>query len=119
MAEDQRPLAVLALPNYRRFIGGQAISLGGSWTETVAQAVLVLSLTHSGLVLGLATAARYAPVLALTPFAGVLADRDDKRRLLLVHSVLPCSHVGGLWCPRSERSDRAVDGVRYRARSSR
>ena len=83
-ADDQRPLAVLAVPNYRRFISGQAISLIGSWTETVAQAVLVLSLSHSGLVLGLATAARYAPVLALTPLAGVLADRDDKRRLLLV-----------------------------------
>jgi MFS family permease len=82
-ADAQRPLAVLAVPNYRRFISGQGISLVGSWTETVAQAVLVLSLTHSGLVLGLATAARYAPVLALTPFAGVLADRDDKRQLLL------------------------------------
>jgi MFS family permease len=77
-------LAALSVPNFRRFLIGQTISLIGSWTETVAQAVLVLSLTHSGLVLGLATAARYAPVLALTPLAGVLADRDDKRRLLLV-----------------------------------
>lgn len=84
MSERSPGLAALAVPNYRRFIGGQTISLIGSWTETVAQAVLVLKLTHSGLVLGLATAARYAPVLALTPIAGVLADRDDKRRLLLV-----------------------------------
>ena len=84
VGDDHPSLAALAVPNYRRFISGQAISLIGSWTETVAQAVLVLSLTHSGLVLGLATAARYAPVLLLTPLAGVLADRDDKRRLLLV-----------------------------------
>ena len=76
--------SALSVPNYRRFVGGQTISLIGSWTETVAQAILVLRLTHSGLVLGLATAARYAPVLVLTPLAGVLADRDDKRRLLLV-----------------------------------
>lgn len=57
-------LAALAVPNFRRLIGGQAISLIGSWTETVALAVLVLSLTDSGLLLGLATAARYAPASA-------------------------------------------------------
>jgi MFS family permease len=46
--------------------------------------VLVLRLTHSGVWLGLATAARYAPVLVLTPYAGVLVDRYDKRRTLLL-----------------------------------
>ncbi len=78
-----RPLAAFAVPNYRRFTIGQTISLVGSWTETVAQAVLVLQLTHSGVWLGLATAARYAPVLLLTPYAGVIVDRYDKRRILL------------------------------------
>jgi MFS family permease len=78
-----RPLAAFAVPNYRRFTIGQTISLVGSWTETVAQAVLVLQLTHSGIWLGLATAARYAPVLLLTPYAGVIVDRYDKRRILL------------------------------------
>jgi MFS family permease len=82
-------LAALAVPNYRRFTAGQTISLVGSWTETVAQAVLVLTLTRSGVWLGLATAARYAPVLLLTPYAGVLVDRYDKRRtLLLTQSAL-------------------------------
>ncbi len=79
-----RPLAAFAVPNYRRFTTGQTISLVGSWTETVAQAVLVLQLTHSGVWLGLATAARYAPVLLLTPYAGVIVDRGDKRRILLL-----------------------------------
>jgi MFS family permease len=79
-----RPLAAFAVPNYRRFTIGQTISLVGSWTETVAQAVLVLQLTHSGIWLGLATAARYAPVLLLTPYAGVIVDRYDKRRILLL-----------------------------------
>jgi MFS family permease len=83
-AQPARLLAALAVPNYRRFTIGQTISLVGSWTETVAQAVLVLRLTHSGIWLGLATAARYAPVLVLTPYAGVLVDRYDKRRTLLV-----------------------------------
>ena len=79
-----RPLAAFAVPNFRRFVAGQTISLVGSWTETVAQAILVLALTHSGVWLGLATAARYAPVLLLTPYAGVIVDRQTKRRLLLL-----------------------------------
>src|SRR6202008_95556 len=69
---------------YRRFTIGQTISLVGSGTETVAQAILVLQLTHSGVWLGLATATRYAPVLLLTPYAGVIVDRGAKRRLLLI-----------------------------------
>jgi MFS family permease len=79
-----RPLAAFAVPNYRRFVIGQSISLVGSWTETVAQALLVLQLTGSGLWLGLATAARYVPVLLLTPYAGLIVDRADKRRVLLI-----------------------------------
>jgi MFS family permease len=78
-----RPLAAFSVPNYRRFVIGQLVSLVGSWTETVAQALLVLQLTGSGLWLGLATAARYLPVLLLTPYAGLLVDRADKRRILL------------------------------------
>jgi hypothetical protein len=79
-----RPLAAFAVPNFRRFVAGQTISLVGSWTETVAQAVLVLQLTQSGVWLGLATAARYTPVLLLTPCAGVIVDRQAKRWLLLL-----------------------------------
>lgn len=93
-----RPLAAFAVPNYRRFTVGQTISLVGSWTETVAQAVLVLQLTHSGVWLGLATAARYAPVLVLTPYAGVIVDRHHKRRILLLtqSSLAGASLVLGL-----------------------
>lgn len=79
-----RPLAAFAVPNYRRFVIGQSVSLVGSWTETVAQALLVLQLTKSGVWLGLATAARYLPVLLLTPYAGLIVDRHDKRTVLLV-----------------------------------
>jgi MFS family permease len=76
--------AALAVPNFRRYVSGQALSLIGTWVETVAQALLVLRLTHSGIALGLVTAARYAPILLLSPYAGLLVDRHDKRRLLLV-----------------------------------
>jgi MFS family permease len=82
-----RPLAAFSVPNYRRFVIGQSISLVGSWTETVAQALLVLQLTRSGVWLGLATAARYLPVLLLTPYAGLIVDRHDKRTVLLFTQV--------------------------------
>ena len=76
--------AALAVPNFRRYVSGQSLSLIGTWVETVAQALLVLKLTHSGTVLGLTTAARYAPILLLSPYAGLLVDRYAKRHVLLV-----------------------------------
>src|SRR6202167_4153716 len=76
--------AALAVPNFRRYISGQAVSLVGTWVETVAQALLVLRLTHSGAILGLTTAARFTPVLLLSPYAGLLVDRFPKRRVLLI-----------------------------------
>src|SRR3984885_4308868 len=81
------PLAAFSLPNYRRFVIGQSVSLVGTWTETVAQALLVLQLTGSGVWLGLATAARDLPVLLLTPYAGLVVDRHDKRTVLLITQV--------------------------------
>jgi MFS family permease len=75
--------AALEVPNFRRYVSGQSLSLIGTWVETVAQALLVLRLTHSGVVLGLTTAARYAPILLLSPYAGLLVDRFAKRRVLL------------------------------------
>ncbi len=53
--------AALSVRNFRRYISGQALSLIGTWVETVAQALLV-RLTHSGVILGLVTAARFAYV---------------------------------------------------------
>jgi MFS family permease len=76
--------AALAVPNFRLYVSGQSLSLIGTWVETVAQALLVLRLTHSGTVLGLTTAARYAPILLLSPYAGLLVDRYAKRHVLLV-----------------------------------
>jgi MFS family permease len=76
--------AALAVPNFRRYVSGQALSLIGTWVETVAQALLVLQLTHSGVLLGLATAARFAPILLLSPYAGLAVDRFRKLRVLLI-----------------------------------
>jgi MFS family permease len=76
--------AALSVPNFRRYVTGQSLSLIGTWVETVAQALLVLQLTHSGTILGLTTAARYGPILLLSPYAGLLVDRRAKRRILLI-----------------------------------
>jgi MFS family permease len=75
--------AALSVPNFRRYVAGQSLSLIGTWVETVAQALLVLDLTHSGTILGLTTAARYGPILLLSPYAGLLVDRYAKRHILL------------------------------------
>src|SRR4051812_40189175 len=69
--------------NYRLYFSGQLISVPGTWLQTVAQAWLVLSLTSSGSALGITVALQALPVLLLGPYAGAVADRSDKRRLLL------------------------------------
>ncbi len=76
--------AALSVPNYRRYISGQSISLIGTWMQMTAQAWLVLSLTHSSTALGAVVALQTLPVLALAPYGGVIADRIDKRRLMVI-----------------------------------
>jgi MFS family permease len=76
--------AALEVPNYRRYYGGQAISLIGTWMQMTAQAWLVLSLTHSSTALGAIIALQTLPVLLLAPYGGVLADRMNKRRVMIV-----------------------------------
>src|SRR5579885_2211483 len=70
--------------NFRLFFGGQLISQIGNWLTLVAQALLVLKLTDNGVALGALAAAQFGPVLILGPWAGLVADRSDKRRLLLI-----------------------------------
>jgi len=100
--------ASLAIPNYRRYAGGQAISVIGTWMQSVAQSWLVLELTGSGTALGLTVALQTLPVLLLGPYAGVIADRADKRKLMmslqammgvlaLVLGVLTLTHAVTLW----------------------
>ena len=74
--------------NFRLFFLGQGLSQVGNWLTLVAQTLLVLQLTGSGLALGLLTAAQFAPILLLGPWAGLVADRSDKRRLLLIVQAL-------------------------------
>lgn len=74
--------------NYRRFWIGQAIAMIGMWVQRISQAWLVLRLTDSPFALGVAIACQTVPVLVLSLFGGVLADRLPKQRLLLVTRVI-------------------------------
>jgi MFS family permease len=80
----KRTFAALSVPNYRRYFIGQATSLIGTWMQMAAQSWLVLSLTGSATALGVIVALQTLPVLLLAPYGGVIADRVDKRRLMVV-----------------------------------
>jgi MFS family permease len=74
----------LRVRNYRLFASGQVISLSGTWAQRVAQDWLVLELSHnSGVALGITTGLQFLPMLLFGLYGGVLADRYDKRRLLI------------------------------------
>ncbi len=89
-AESTRPGALarrtfraLRLYNYRLFFISQVVSMSGTWMQSVAQGWLVLQLTGSGVDLGITVGLQFGPVLVLGAWAGALADRVDKRRLLM------------------------------------
>lgn len=107
-ALSRRTFSALSIPNFRRFFIGQTISLIGTWMQSVAQSWLVFTLTHSATDLGLVVALQTLPVLLLGPYGGVIADRVDKRRLMivlqsfmgvqaLVLGVLALTHVVAFW----------------------
>ena len=80
----RRTFSSLANENYRKFFLGQTTSLVGTWMQTTAQSWLVLTLTHSATDIGWVVALQTLPVLVLGPYGGVIADRIDKRRLMVV-----------------------------------
>jgi MFS family permease len=82
-AATRRTFRSLRVRNYRLFFFGQLVSVSGTWMQQVAQDWLVLKLTNQALPVGVATALQFAPVLALGAWGGLVADRLDKRRLLL------------------------------------
>jgi MFS family permease len=74
----------LRVRNFRLFFMGQGISQIGNWLTLIAQTLLVLQLTDSGIALGALAAAQFGPVLLFGAFAGLVADRSDKRKLLIL-----------------------------------
>lgn len=93
MVEKQKPplrhlLRALRSRNYRLFVAGQGVSLVGTWMQHVAMSWLVYRLTGSVLLLGIVGFTSQIPTIFISPVAGVLADRWDRRRLLLATQSL-------------------------------
>jgi len=82
--------------NFRLFFIGQLISNTGNWLTNVALILLVLKITGSGFDVGILTACQFGPIFFLSPWAGAIADRLDKRRLLLTTQSLEMLQSVGL-----------------------
>ncbi len=80
----RRSFASLSVPNYRLYFGGQVVSLAGNWMQIVAELWLILKLTDSGVAVGFATALQFTGILLFGALGGALADRVDKRKLLMI-----------------------------------
>jgi MFS family permease len=87
----------LEVPNYRRYFAGQLISLSGTWMQTVAAIWVILTLTDSGVAVGLTTALQFLPMLLIGAWGGLLADRIPKRRLLMTTQALMMVPALGLF----------------------
>jgi MFS family permease len=92
-----RAFLALRHRNFRLFWFGQMISLMGTWMQTIGQAWLVLELTHSALLLGIVGALQFLPVMLLSLFGGVLADRLPKRKVLLFTQSFAMLQATVLW----------------------
>lgn len=82
-AASHGPFRALRHRDFTRFASGQAVSLVGTWMQTIAEGWLVLTLTGSPFAVGLVTTLNTLPILAFTLYGGVVADRVDKRRYII------------------------------------
>src|ERR1043166_9319737 len=93
----RRTFGSLDTYNYRLYFFGDLVSHVGSWMQTMAEAWLVVTLTGSGVAVGTTFACRFAPVLLFGLFGGSIADRFDRRRVLLVTQALAALLAIALW----------------------
>ena len=83
--------------NYRLFFGGELVSYIGSWMQTMAEAWLVLSLTGNGLAVGATFACRFLPVALFGLWGGAVADRFDRRKVMITTQLLMALLAVALW----------------------
>lgn len=84
----RRTFRSMSVRNFRLYFAGQFVSATGTWMQSIAQMWLVLQMTGSGVALGVTTALQFTPMLLAGAWGGVVADRVDKRRLLVATQVL-------------------------------
>ena len=80
--------AALTVRSYRIYLAGQSLANTGSWMQSIAQDWLIFDLTHSSAAVGVTMALQFGPILLLGMHAGIVADRLQKRRILLVTQLL-------------------------------
>src|ERR1700731_2523889 len=93
MSEETKPfgenaLALLRPGPFRRYIIGSVISDTGTWMQVMAQGWVMSTLTNKAIMLGMANFAAGLPTLALTMFGGSVADRFDKRKILIATQIV-------------------------------
>ncbi|HCO04275.1 MAG TPA: hypothetical protein DIT48_13115 [Actinobacteria bacterium] len=88
--------SVLANRDFRLYFFGNLISSSGTWLQNVAQGVLVLQITHRSAMVGAVQAATFVPIMLLALHGGQLADRFDRRKLLIGSQVLAVAATAGL-----------------------
>ncbi len=103
MSAENKPFGKYALNllragPFRRYIIGAAISDTGTWMQVMAQGWVVSNLTNKAIVLGLINLAAGLPTLALTMYGGSLADRHDKRKILVVTQIVQIASAVALGC---------------------
>ena len=81
-------------PNLRLYFAGQVISMIGTWMQQMALSWLIYRLTNSTYMLGLVAFAGQAPSFLLTPFAGIVADRVNRKRLVIITQTLAMVQAG-------------------------
>jgi MFS family permease len=97
LAALKRTFGSLDTHNYRLYFAGNIISHIGGWMQTMAEAWLVLSLTHSGVAVGATFAFRFLPVTLFGLWGGTVVDRFDRRRVLLITQSLMALLAVALW----------------------
>ena len=92
---------ILRSRNFGPYFVGNAASASGTWFQNLAASILVYRLTHSPFLLGVLNFCQFVPVLLLAPWAGTLADRVDRRKLVfatqLVSAALSAALAGLAW----------------------
>jgi len=89
-------LRALRHPNFRLFFAGQTVSVVGTWIHSIAMSWLVYRLSGSAFLLGLTGFAAMAPLFFFAPLGGLLSDRFDRQKLLLLTQVLASIHAFGM-----------------------
>jgi MFS family permease len=87
---------VIRSRNFGPYFVGNAASASGTWFQNLAASILVFRLTHSPFLLGVLNFCQFVPVLVLSPWAGSIADRVDRKKLLLVTQVVAITLSGTL-----------------------